>query len=520
MPAAAGPRDVATLLGQGLALHQQGQLARAKAIYAQVLATQPKNFDALHLSGAAAGQAGDFAEALANYEKAIAIQPDHAEVHFRRGHALRALKRAEDAVASYDRALAIRPDYAEAWSSRGNAFKEMGRLEEALASYDRALAIKPQYAGAWSNRGVALQELDRAEEALASCDRALALAPGHAEAHSNRGNALKALNRLDEALASFDNALALKPGYVHAAWNKALALLALGRFEQGWAWYESRWNNEDTGLALRSYPQPRWLGRESLAGKTILLYAEQGLGDTIQFCRYARLVQAQGARVVLEVPAALVPLLQGLAGVDQLLAEGSPLPAFDCQSPLLSLPLAFDTRLDSIPAPVPYLTSSAAKRGAWASRLGQKTRPRIGLAWSGRTTHKNDRNRSITLGELAAQLPDDFDYISLQKDLREADQASLPASGIRHFAHQLRDFTDTAALCDLVDLVITVDTSVAHLAGAMGRQTRVLLPLVPDWRWMTGRNDSPWYPTVRLVRQQAPGDWAGTLSRALAQPPG
>ena len=257
-----------------------------------------------------------------------------------------------------------------------------------------------------------------------------------------------------------------------------------------------------------------WLGSQSLQDKTILLHAEQGLGDTIQFCRYASLVAKLGAKVILEVQRPLLGLLKNLDGVSQIIARGDALPEFDYQSPLLSLPLAFKTQLHTIPSALRYLAGDSEKVLAWQARLGEKTKPRVGLVWSGNLEHKNDHNRSLSLSQVLPYLPSSCQYICLQKELRNADQAILAQHPhIQFFGDALEDFTDTAALCDLMDVVISVDTSVAHLAAALGKPTWVLLPFSPDWRWLLDRKDSPWYPSAKLYRQERIGDWNGVLSR-------
>jgi hypothetical protein len=259
-----------------------------------------------------------------------------------------------------------------------------------------------------------------------------------------------------------------------------------------------------------------WLGHESLAGKTILLHSEQGLGDTIQFCRYAKAVADKGARVVLEVPGALLSLLAGLEGVSELIVRGAEIPAFDIHCPLMTLPLAFNTDLQSIPSPGPYLVSVASKRKLWRERLGPKRRKRVGLVWSGSPAHTNDANRSMSLAELIEHLPAGCEYVCLQKEIRASDMATLSQSGIHHFENEISDFSDTAALCDLMDVVVCVDTSVAHLAGALGKTTWLLLPFIPDWRWLLDRDDSPWYASMRLYRQQDDRLWEPVLKRVAS----
>ena len=312
--------------------------------------------------------------------------------------------------------------------------------------------------------------------------------------------------------------LALKPGYAEACWNKSLALLVTGDFKPGWELYEWRWKAETlTTVYERLFSQPLWLGKDPLAGKTILLHSEQGMGDTIQFCRYARLVAGLGARVILEIDASLVGLFQNLEGADLVIARGTPLPPFDCHCPLMSLPLAFRTDLETIPAAVPYLEVGKDRLAKWGARLGEKRAPRVGLVWSGRVLHKNDHNRSLGLAELISHLPAGCQYLSLQKEIRDMDRPVLAShGGILHFEDELVDFGDTAALCELMDVVVSVDTSVAHLAGALGRPVWILLPYMPDWRWLLDRADSPWYPSARLYRQERTGEWSGVLERVQA----
>ena len=459
--------------------------------------------------GALCYEMGRLHEALPCLERALAARPDFPEAHNGMGIVLLEQRDTSGALREFERATELNPDYAEAWSNRGDALMLLERPDEALASFARALALKPGLAGAWSNRGNALLQLERVDEALADYEHAIALRPDDAAAWSNRGVALVKLKRLDEALSSYGKALAVEPDYARARFNESVCRLLTGDFERGWRDYEWRWRDGQLKQSKRDFTQPLWLGKESIAGKTILLHAEAGLGDTIQFCRYARRVAAQGATVLLEVQPPLKSLMAGLQGVSRVFTRGEPLPAFDCHSPLLSLPLACNTTLATIPAEVPYLASDPRRVHEWQARLGERTLPRVGLAWSGRT-----EQRSLPLAVLAGLLSAKAQFVSLQKEVRAADRALLDArKDIVHFGGELKDFADTAALVELMDVVITVDTAVAHLAGAMGRKTWVLLQFVPEWRWLLERADSPWYPTARLFRQPAIGDWAGVMQR-------
>ena len=432
------------------------------------------------------------------------------------GIALHQQGQLEQARLIYEKILSKEPRQFDALHLLGVINYQFNQHLKALKLLDKAIEINPYDASAFSNRGIILNALQRPDEALIDYDEAIKINPDHANAHSNRGLALRALNYFDEALTSYNRAIDISPNNADAYLYKSLVLLLLGQFHQGWQLYEWRWEGESTALTRRQYAQPLWLGQESLVGKTILLHEEQGFGDTIQFCRYAKLVQALGARVVLEAPNALKDLLESLDGVDELVTKGQTLPSFDYYCPLMSLPLAFKTDLTSIPSPSPYLFPSPGKSLRWEQRLGVKVKPRIGLVWSGGSKHKLDKLRSLTLKQLLPHLSDEYEWVSLQKEVREVDKALLKDSDIRHYGESLKDFSDTAAICELMDLVISIDTSVAHLAGAMGKETWIMLPFSPDWRWLLDRDGSPWYESVRLYRQDVRGDWQPTLARVVA----
>jgi Flp pilus assembly protein TadD len=419
------------------------------------------------------------------------------------------------ALQLYDQAILLDPRRAEAHYKRGNALKDLGRLGEACASYDRAVEIKPDYAYAYCNRGTVQQSLGAMSDALSSYDLAIAHNATDVVAHYNRALLVQSLYRWDEALASYDQAIAIDPNFADAHYNRALLQLFLGDFANGWRGYEWRWKNA-TRLAIgeaRHFKEPLWLGKDSIAGKRLLLYSEAGLGDTLQFCRYASRCAALGAIITLQLQAPLVELLSGLEGVDRVLPDGATLPEFDFQCPLMSLPLAFKTLLDTVPASPRYLAGDNTKIASWQRRLGEHERPRIGLAWSGNPNNTIDRSRSIKLADLIAQLPHEFQYYRLQSQVRSSDQVALSSSSIISFPDGSLDFANTAALCECMDVVISVDTSVAHLSGALGQRTWMLLPFHPDWRWLRDREDSPWYPTMKLYRQSTQGEWKEVLSR-------
>jgi tetratricopeptide (TPR) repeat protein len=496
---------------EGLARHQAGDLAAAAVAYERAIAQDAAHSDALHMRGVIAAQSLDAVGAVHWIDRALRANPRDAAAHINRGLALQALGRQEEALDGFQRASALSPDLPEGPFNAGNALLALGRPADALSSFTRAVLIRPGYAEGWYNHGTTLLALRQPEEALRSFDRAIALLPGYAEAHANRGHALEALGRAREALAAATRAVALRADYPEAQWNRALLLLLFGDYAQGLPLYELRWRVEQRAAA-GEFVQARWRGDSPLIGQTILLHAEQGFGDTIQFCRYASMVRDRGGRVVLRSPRALVPVLASLEGVEQLVVEGEPLPPYDLQSPLLSLPLAFGTDVRSIPASPRYLRAAPERVEMWEQRLGPRRRLRVGLSWSSGSGKPTLLKRNVPLAELAAQLPSGIDYVSLQKEVRATDAAALTSLGIPHFGEELVDFGDTAALCELMDVVISVDTSVAHLAAAMGRPTWVLLHFLPDWRWLLDRDDSPWYPTARLFRQLSVGDWAAPLA--------
>jgi Tfp pilus assembly protein PilF len=427
------------------------------------------------------------------------------------------LKRYEEALASYDRALTLQPDYPEALSNRGRTLHALKRFEEALSCHDRALTLRRDYAEALANQGLTLHELKQYEAALSCHDSALTVRPNFAEALYNRGNTLRELNSFDEALSSYNRALTLRHNYADAHFNEALCRLATGDFDRGWRKYEWRWDAEQTNQR-RNFDRPLWLGSDEIAGKTILLHAEQGLGDTIQFCRYLPLVVERGAEVILEVQRPLQELMSdSFTSAAQIITQGAPLPDFDMHCPLLSLPMAFGTRLETIPSATPYLRASPQVAKNWNARLGSAGRPKIGLAWSGNLRHKNDHNRSMRLAALLPLLDVDATFVSLQYDVRADDTAILKArSELLHFGDELKGFSEPAALISNLDLVISVDSSVAHLAGALAKPVWVLLHFIPDWRWLHDREDSPWYPSARLFRQDDTRTWDSVIARVRA----
>lgn len=514
-------------LHKGDALRGLRKYEAAIASFDNAISSKP-DFIAAHFNrGSVLRELGQFQDAISSFQRAIALNPRIAEAHFECGLALSAVNQHEAALASYGKAIEIKVNYADAHLNRGNIFKDLNKYPEALASYDLAIASNPHYALAYSNRGNVLAELGRIDAALASYDKAIEINPEAADAYCNRGNLLHDLGKMDAALASYDQAIARSPDFAAARQNRAYALLACGDFQRGWVDHEWRWKNQHGSLirAARDFALPPWLGEQPIAGKTILLHSEQGLGDTLQFCRYARLVSDLGATVALEVPRQLARLLAGLDGVAQVVVRGDAFPRFDHHCPLMSLPLAFKTTLSNLPARIPYITAKAEQALYWKRKLGEKCKPRVGLVWSGgfRPNYPElwtvNNRRNIPLAKLAVLARPDIDFYTLQKGQpAESELAGLKSQRwagpeLLDFTELLNDFSDTAALIENLDLVISVDTSVAHLAGALGKPVWIMNRFDGCWRWLLDRVDSPWYPTARLYRQRSPGDWDDVVDR-------
>ena len=548
----------AALYESGLAHLRSGRLMDAQVCCQNALTLDAVHADSLFLMGLLAIEAGNYDHAVNWFARAIGQSPK-TEYLFALGAALQRLQRFDEAVKAFDKVVQLNPDNPPAWKGLANALAEAGRtdeallawrhvlqlnpgdgdaayqclerhgnmlhnlkrFDEALANYEQAHALNPANPNACNNVGAALQSLHRDEEALVWFDLAIGLRPAHVRAHLNKAMSLVPLGRFDEAIAALDHAGTIDPDNAEIEWNLSLLRLMTGNFEAGWAGREARWRGRMRSASYPSFSQPMWLGDMDIEGKTLLVQEDEGLGDTLQFARYIPLLAARGARVILVVRDQMYPLLRNLPGIAQCIARKSagPLPHFDLHCPVCSLPGAFGTRLDTIPSDVPYLPAPSEDLvRIWKSRLdaegiGGCGKSRIGLVWSGNPKHDNDHNRSVPLQTLLRITDANATFVSLQKDPRAGDSAVLAQSGVIDLTSHLADFADTAALLSCLDLVITVDTSVAHLAGAMGRPTWVLLPFVPDYRWLLGREDSPWYPTLRLFRQSKRGDWKAVLDR-------
>jgi tetratricopeptide (TPR) repeat protein len=507
------PHDASALANLGLVLYGQGRADEAGDCCRRALAINPNLAEVRNTLGLILKDLDRIDEAADCFQQALRINPRLAQAYYNLGLCRSRQKRHADAVECFQSALRDRPDYAEACNDLGTALRELGRPDQALDSHRRAIELKPEFVEAYNNIGTIMVEMGKPEEAAESFRMALRFKPDYAEACSNLGNALVFLGRHDEALSSHELALRINPDYANAHWNRSWALLLKGDFEQGWREYEWRWK---CGVsAPRRLPKPSWDGR-TLNGKSILLHAEQGIGDTIQFIRYAALVKQRDGRVLVECQPELARLLAGCEGIDALIEAGAPLPDFDCHAAIPSLPGIFNTRPDSIPADIPYLQPPASENEDLSKLLAVGAGNfRVGIVWSGNTRFKHNRYRSCRLSDFEplARIAG-VSFFSLQKGNPASElidgECDMPVTDLSGVLH---DFADTASALQHLDLVITVDTSVAHLAGALGKPVWLLLSFAPDWRWLLGRTDSPWYPTMRLFRQIRLDDWKSVFTR-------
>jgi tetratricopeptide (TPR) repeat protein len=508
-----GRGDLARLADKALAAHRDGDLGAADRLYRAVLQREPGSFEVLHLAGCVNHELGRLGEALRFLAAAVRRNAASATALSDLGLVQHRLERYADALASYDAALAIAPDDCDVVNRRAVTLLRLDRPEQALAELERLLATVPEHVEALGNRGNVLVRLNRPAEAIASYDAARRIVGDTVQLITNRAHALRRLDRVEEAVAELQKAIAVRADFAEAHFELGMARLTLGDFAGGWPEYEWRWKTAAFAPGGRPFASPLWTGEQDLAGKTVLLHGEQGLGDTIQFARYVPLVAARGATVILEVQPELTSLLAGLAGAASVIARGRKLPRFDLHCPLMSLPRAFGTMAETVPAATPYIEVSAARAHEFAQRLPPDG-PLVGIAWAGRRAHHNDQNRSLPLACLAPLLRrTDACFVSLQRDLRPGDDAFLRQTPNVIDLGVPADLADTAALISRLDAVISVDTAVAHLAGALGKRLVLLLPFAADFRWLRGRDDSAWYPSARLVRQTAFGDWDAVVAR-------
>lgn len=497
----------------GIVYLQLGKFKDGCKLLEKSLQLDPKQAMVFYNLGRAYQNQGQFNDAINPYQKALKIQPDFIDALDKLGICYHSLGRYEEAVQYFNQMVSANPKNLVGHNGRGISLYALGQYEEAFSSLNHALAINDKAPEIHNNIGLCLHKLNKLEDAIYHYGLALQLNPNYADAYSNRGLTFQALRKTDEAIKDFNRCLVINPNHADAHWNKALIKISLGEYEEGWKLYEWRWKSFSKKWA-RHYDKPLWLGEESLKGKSILIYPEQGYGDFIQFYRYIPKLQGLGAKVILETPAPLINLITESSTDIQIIESGKKLTGFDFQCPIMSLPLAFKTTLDKIPNDFPYLSANTEKIKTWETKLGIKTKKRIGIVWSGSKEHKNDHNRSIALEDLLTLMEMPFEFHSLQNEIRETEKVILNHSTIRNHQVDINNFSDTAALIEHMDIIISVDTAVAHLAGSLNKPFLLLLPFITDYRWMLDRKDSPWYPSGTLFRQTELGSWYKTISEA------
>ena len=526
------PDDAKAHNNLGATLQMSGKLDEAIESHRQAIRLRPDYAMAYGNLGVALKEHGKFDEAITSYRQALSLKPDYAEAHNNLGAAFKEQGKLDEAIASYKHAITLKQDYAEAYYNLANALKIHGKTDEAIKSYKQAITLKQDYTDAYVNLGIIFQEQGKFDDVIACYRQAISLKPDYAEAHNNLGGALQEQGKLNEAIASFDRAIAIKPDYAEAHTNRSFTLLLTENFEQGWSEYE--WRLRAKNRSAHTFQQPGWDG-SPLNGKSILVHAEQGLGDTIQFVRYLPMVRARGGYVIFKCQPDLLRLLRNYKGFDEIIEQiptNESAVQFDVHIPLLSLPGIFGTRLNTIPSDTPYIPVNSNLVSQWKLKLGNNDDYKIGIVWAGNPKHKGDRKRSCSLADFAplADIPG-LTFYSLQKGTVSVEAFNPPENmKLINLEGELNDFADTAAVITNLDVVISVDTAVAHLAGAIGKTVWTLLPFAPDWRWLQNRDDSPWYPRprqnaiglanglagragMRLFRQTRPNDWGGVFEQ-------
>ena len=509
------PMLIDALYNRGSLQLQQTNFETAKIDFDKILEIQPDHISArLHRALAFKGMK-DHLAALSDFNHVILKKPETYSALNNRGSLLNEMGRANEALKDLSDAIRLDPDTEEAYITRGNCYSSQRKYAKAIEDFSRALEINPKSVTAFNNRGSANLDLGSFDNAITDFKSALEIVPRCSDTWNNLGTLYKDINMTQKAIEAYEKAISLSSENADAQFGKSLTLLKMGNFEEGWHLYEWRKNpnrKNPANSANRKYEQPLWLGRESIIGKTLFLYWEQGFGDTIQFCRLAKQVSDLGCKVILEVQEQLKDLMTNVDGVDELVQSGQPIPEFDFHCPLMSLPYALGLKLEDVKADSPYLGVDEIKLDIWKRKLGPKCGPRVGIVWSGNKTHSNDHNRSIRLEALANGITAASEFYSIQKEIRQADVGYLASSkNIHHFGDDLHSFADTAALVDLMDVIVTVDTSVAHLAGAIGKKVFLILPYTSDFRWLLNTNETPWYPEMKLFRQDSSRDWSRVL---------
>ena len=495
---------------------ENGQWASAHTIYEKILRLQPTDNKALLCLAQSAKQMGDLKAALKSFLRIPQDDPYYFDAQLDAGLIFMKTGNAEAAITCLCSAVKSEPSSVAALASRAIAFTKIEQYENALLDLTKCIKLAPKKADLFYNRALVYRKLRENENAVADYTRAIKLDNNHYRAYNNRAIALRDAKRFDCAINDFDKAIEINRDFADGYWNKALTLLRIEEYERAWPLHEYRWRSPHFTSPNRNFDKPLWLCDESLDGKTILVHSEQGLGDSLQFCRYITLIQNLGCQIYLEVERPLISIMRTLLPASCIFEKNSELPDFDCHCPMMSLPLAFKTKIETIPCKTPYLSACDTHKKFWHNRLGAKKKPRIGIVWQGNPTHMNDTKRSIALEKIVDYLLPDFEWFSLQKDVTTKDLNIIKSTAkLQHFGEEIGDFCSTAGLCDALDAVVSVDTSIAHLAGAIGKPVHILLSYNADARWHENRSDTPWYPNATLFRQNADNEWAGPLTQSM-----
>ena len=506
-----------TKIEQADALNSQNELAKAFGIYKDILGANAGHADALFGIGLILEKQRKFGLAIQFLSKALESNPGKMQALMARGRMFRLQGMFENAILDFTEVIAKQADDFEALIARGIAFGQTGQLDAAIEDFSSAIRINAHCSEAFYNRGVVYEKLQNFDSAIEDYSTAIKLNPNDYKAYNNRGVAWRKTKCIEAAVEDFDKSVKIDPNFAEGYYNKSLALLSNGNLEQGFRLYEYRWKTAHFQSQIRDFSEPLWLGNSDITNKTILIYSEQGFGDSIQFCRYINLFKNVKCRVLLEIERPLMRLMQSLLPTDQIFEKGSCLPPFDYHCPLMSLPHAFGTKVENVPFPSAYLNISLDRKKYWQKRLGAKTKPRVGIAWQGNPSHLNDQRRSIPLIKIIDCLSPSFEWISLQKEVSSSDEAVISQHGkIRHFGKEIGDFLDTASLCHNLDAILSVDTAIAHLAGAIGNRVYLLLAYVPDARWCLTGSNTPWYANMILYRQGNPNEWLPLLRQSQA----
>lgn len=508
----------ANLLSTASHFREKGRYSQAQSIYKRLLTSNPVDVDALFGFGLLAKKLKQTDVATAIFEKIIYLDNTNYLALLQRGLIHSQNNDYDQAISDFGSALAIEPNFFEALSSRGIAFSKQSKFDAALVDFCAAVNLRPDSADAYYNRALAYMNLKKFEFAIADYTRAITHNPNHFQALNNRGMALRELRRFDEAIEDFGDCVDLKPDFADGYWNKALTHLMIGDYENAWPLYEHRWDSPSFTSKKRDFDKPLWLGSPSLDGKTILLHSEQGLGDSLQFCRYVEKFKELPCRVLIEVEKPLMRIMESILPAEQIFEKGTNLPAFDFHCPLLSLPLAFQTTIATIPLSTPYLSANLDRIKWWQDYLGEAKKPRIGIVWQGNPHHSKNHLRSIQLSNIVEYLSTDFDWYSLQFEVSFEDECIINNTHqLTHFGELIGDFAETAAFCSVLDAIVSVDTSIVHLCGAIGKPVHLLLSYIADSRWHADGDRTPWYSTICIYRQGVSRCWRRPIQQAISE---